>query len=144
MSVRRFFSDSIDEALGRAELSSDEAHHARDVLRLKTGDALSIFDGEGREFSGKLLSLTKSLGEVGDLHEIAPAAPASPLSITQASVVIPGEKFDLVVQKAVELGVMRFFRSHRCVARSSSKTSTRSLPVGDGSLLMPQTVRPLV
>lgn len=116
MSVRRFFSDSIDEALGRAELSSDEAHHARDVLRLKTGDALSIFDGEGREFSGKLLSLTKSCGEVGDLQEIAPAAPESPLSITQASVVIPGDKYDLVVQKAVELGVARFFplTSMRC------------------------------
>jgi len=116
MSVRRFFSDSIDEARGRAELSSEEAHHARDVLRLKTGDALSIFDGEGREFSGKLLSLTKNFGEVGEVREIEPSAPESSLSITQASVVIPGDKYDLVVQKAVELGVMRFFplTSMRC------------------------------
>lgn len=116
MSVRRFFSDSIDEAGGRAELDAEEAHHARDVLRLRSGDALSIFDGAGREFSGKLLSLTKSFGEVGDLQEVEPAAPESPLSITQASVVIPGEKFDLVVQKAVELGVMRFvpLTSMRC------------------------------
>jgi len=116
MSVRRFFSDSIDEARSRAELGPEEAHHARDVLRLKTGDALTIFDGEGREFSGKLLSLTKSFGEVGDIREIEPAAPESTLSITQASVVIPGDKYDLVVQKAVELGVIRFFplTSMRC------------------------------
>jgi len=116
MSVRRFFSDSIDAARGRAELGSEEAHHARDVLRLKTGDALTVFDGEGREFSGKLLSLTKNFGEVGDLQQIEPAAPESPLSITQASVVIPGDKYDLVVQKAVELGVARFFplTSMRC------------------------------
>jgi len=116
MSVRRFFSDSIDETRKRAELSSEEAHHARDVLRLKTGDALTVFDGVGREFSGKLLSLTKSFGEVGDVREIEPAAPESPVSITQASVVIPGDKYDLVVQKAVELGVTQFFplTSVRC------------------------------
>lgn len=116
MTIRRFFSDTIDAATGRAILSPEEAHHARDVLRLKTGDAIDLFDGEGREFAGKLLSLTKTLGEVGEVHEIEPAAPESNLSITQASVVIPGDKYDLVVQKAVELGVVEFvpLTSMRC------------------------------
>lgn len=116
MTIRRFFSDSIDPAAKRATLGPEEAHHARDVLRLKTGDDLSLFDGEGREFSGTLHSLTKTFGEVVDVSEIEPSAPESPLAITQASVVIPGDKYDLVVQKAVELGVMNFVpvTSMRC------------------------------
>jgi 16S rRNA (uracil1498-N3)-methyltransferase len=36
---------------------------------------------------------------------VAPAAPESPLAITLASTVLNGEKFDLIVQKSVELGV---------------------------------------
>lgn len=116
MTTRRFFSDTIDAAAGRAALSAEEAHHAREVLRLKTGDSLNLFDGEGREFSGKLSSLTKTFGEVVEVREVVPSAPESNLSITQGSVVIPGDKYDLVVQKAVELGVVEFvpLTSMRC------------------------------
>jgi len=116
MTVRRFFSDSIDEAARAAILSAEEAHHARDVLRLKVGDAVNVFDGEGREFSGTLAKLTKTSGEIADVTEVAPSAPESNLAITQASVVIPGDKYDLVVQKAVELGVVNFIplTSVRC------------------------------
>lgn len=116
MTVRRFYSDTIDAAAGLAALSAEEAHHAREVLRLKTGDTLNLFDGEGREFSGKLSSLTKTFGEVVEVREVVPSAPESNLSITQGSVVIPGDKYDLVVQKAVELGVVEFvpLTSMRC------------------------------
>jgi 16S rRNA (uracil1498-N3)-methyltransferase len=116
MTNRRFFTDSIDAAAGRAVLGAEEAHHARDVLRMKAGDAVNIFDGEGKEFSGVIANLQKSFAEIDSIHETQPSAPESSLDLTQGSVVIPGDKFDLVVQKAVELGVKTFvpLTSARC------------------------------
>ncbi len=105
MTVRRFFSENIDSAASAAVLDADEAHHARDVLRLKPGDSIHIFDGKGREYAGILVHLAKNKAEVSGLTEAAPPAPESGIALTLGSVVIPGDKYDLIVQKAVELGV---------------------------------------
>lgn len=86
-------------------LSNEESHHARDVLRLRVGDAIGVFDGGGNEFECRIESMDKSAVTAAVTSKIEPAAPESALCITLASVVIPGEKYDLIVQKAVELGV---------------------------------------
>ena len=50
--MRRFFASpsAFDLAEQTVTLGSDEARHLRDVLRLKAGDEVSVFDGRGREF----------------------------------------------------------------------------------------------
>ena len=88
-------------------LGSGETRHLRDVLRLSAGDEVQVLDGEGREFCCRIDAIEKTLTRLSILGEVAPAAPESPLDLTFAAAITKGEKFDLVIQKAVELGVSR-------------------------------------
>lgn len=83
-------------------LTSAEAHHARDVLRLKAGDKVVVFNGRGREITAGIDSLGKDEIALRKLHENATASLRCRVTLGQA---IPkGKNMDLIVQKAVELG----------------------------------------
>lgn len=85
-------------------LTADEARHLRDVLRLKAGDEVYVFDGVGREFR---CTVTRQAAELHIEAEVDPAKPESQLQLNLGVALLKGEKFDLVVQKATELGVKR-------------------------------------
>lgn len=85
------------------ELPEAAAHHAARVLRLRAGDAVTLFDGTGREWQG-------TLAEVGRKVHVTIAAAtqgiAEPsLHITLVQSLPSGDKMDWIVQKTVELGV---------------------------------------
>ena len=88
-------------------LATDEARHLREVLRLKPGDEVSVFDAEGKEFRARVAQARREFAELELQDEIEPARPESPLKMTLAVALLKGEKFDLVVQKATELGVVK-------------------------------------
>ena len=85
----------------------DEARHLRDVLRLKAGDEVYVFDGRGREFRCSLVKATRDTAELRVEAEVEPAKPESQLQLNLCVALLKGEKFDLVVQKATELGVSK-------------------------------------
>ncbi len=103
--MRRFFAPSEMIANGLVQIDAAETRHLRDVLRLRIGDEVSVFDGRGNEFLCRVRAIDKNRSDLEILERSIPAAPESPLKITLASTVLNGEKFDLIVQKAVELGV---------------------------------------
>lgn len=105
--MRRFYSDKAVENT-TIELDDGEARHLRDVLRLSVGDEIYVFDGLGREMQATVASIEKRSVRVSVGQHITPASPESPLSLTVASAVLPGDKYDLIVQKMVELGAIRF------------------------------------
>ncbi|HEX7176917.1 MAG TPA: 16S rRNA (uracil(1498)-N(3))-methyltransferase [Pyrinomonadaceae bacterium] len=122
MSLRRFyapsdaFAPSGDGAAREVVLSSEESRHLRDVLRLRAGDEATVFDGEGREFACVVREPGGGRGSRGEARggaaavldvrgPVEPPRPESPLALTLAVALLKGEKFDLVVQKATELGV---------------------------------------
>jgi len=109
MTRRRFFAppSAFDFTKRTITLTADEARHLREVLRLKPGDEVSVFDGEGREFRARVAQARREFAELDLDEEIEPARPESPLQITLAVALLKGEKFDLVVQKATELGVYK-------------------------------------
>jgi 16S rRNA (uracil1498-N3)-methyltransferase len=88
-------------------LSDDETRHLRDVLRLQIGDEIYVFDGAGREFHCAIGTIGKDSTQLKVIAEVEPPHPESPLHLTLAIALLKGEKFDLVVQKATELGVKR-------------------------------------
>ncbi|HEY3104007.1 MAG TPA: 16S rRNA (uracil(1498)-N(3))-methyltransferase [Pyrinomonadaceae bacterium] len=109
MTRRRFYAPQIAFS-GDAKtvrLGADEARHVRDVLRLGRGDEVYVFDGEGREYRCALAEVTPREITLEVFGEVQPARPESPLHLTLAVALLKGEKFDLVVQKATELGVTR-------------------------------------
>ena len=102
---RRFFEPT--ESFRRDQmvtLASDEAQHMRGVLRLKAGDEVFVFDGEGNEYRCRIESLRRDASTLTILEKIEPASPESTLDLRLALALLKGEKFDLVVQKATELG----------------------------------------
>jgi 16S rRNA (uracil1498-N3)-methyltransferase len=109
MTRRRFFAppSAFNFTKHTITLTADEARHLREVLRLKPGDEVSVFDGEGKEFRARVAQARRESAELDLDAEIQPARPESPLQITLAVALLKGEKFDLVVQKATELGVTK-------------------------------------
>lgn len=109
MTRRRFYAPPAAFDKASVALSAEEARHLRDVLRLKAGDEAFVFDGEGREYFCVVAETgrgnSQALLEVRE--EAQPASPESPLSLTLAPALLKGEKLDLIVQKATELGITR-------------------------------------
>jgi 16S rRNA (uracil1498-N3)-methyltransferase len=109
MTRRRFFAPPGGFAPDRStvRLAQDEARHLHDVLRLERGDEVFVFDGEGREFRCIIEEIGRGQATLLVSGEVRPARPESRLRLTLAVALLKGEKFDLVVQKATELGVWR-------------------------------------
>jgi 16S rRNA (uracil1498-N3)-methyltransferase len=113
MSLRRFYAPREAFTAGGTlvALPREETAHLLNVLRLREGDEVRVFDGEGREFvcavadDGRRRPSREAVLEVRAHAE--PPRPESPLDLTLAAAMLKGEKFDAVVQKATELGVAR-------------------------------------
>ena len=114
--MRRFYAAKKNFSDDRIRLEADETRHLRDVLRLRIGDQASVFDGKGNEFLTVIETIGKSGAELKILETVTPASPESTLDLTLAVAMLKGEKFDLVAQKAVELGVSKLLplKAARC------------------------------
>jgi 16S rRNA (uracil1498-N3)-methyltransferase len=93
----------LDAPLGEAgELSLEDApaHHLARVLRLREGDALTVFNGRGGEWDAQFIGRRRvRLTSFSDVER------ESPLRITLVQGVSSGDRMDYTIQKAVELGV---------------------------------------
>jgi 16S rRNA (uracil1498-N3)-methyltransferase len=107
------------------ELAADAAHHALKVLRVGAGDTAILFDGRGGQWRATLHPVGKSLRAT--LEEFDDADCESPLALTLVQGLPSGDKMDLVVQKAVELGVRRIqpVAAKRSVIRLSGDRAER-------------------
>jgi 16S rRNA (uracil1498-N3)-methyltransferase len=113
------------QAHSTVELPPVVAHHVERVLRLASGDALTLFNGQGGEFPARLVSLGKA--PRAELGEHLPKEKESPLAITLVQSLASGDKMDWVLQKAVELGASRIVpvTSHRSVVRLSGERAEK-------------------
>lgn len=104
--------ERIGEA--RAELTAAARHYLRDVLRLAPGDAVELFDGRGAAWEARIGAGFEAL-ELGARRAAGAGGPAIHLLFALAK----GEKNDLVVQKATELGAGRLapWSAERSVVR---------------------------
>lgn len=105
MPIPRFFC-AMPLPPGRQVVLPDAvARHAVGVLRLRDGDDVILFNGDGGECVGQLVKTGKG-AEVMLKASCAPAR-ESPLEVTLAQGVSSGERMDYTLQKAVELGITR-------------------------------------
>lgn len=117
--MRRFFTEpeNVDKASGYIRIIED-ASHIKKVLRMEPGDKILVFDGSGFEYEAELCKLEGSeilariISEQKSEYE-----PTVKVTLFQG---IPKSgKLDVIVQKAVELGVYKIvpFRAERSVAK---------------------------
>jgi 16S rRNA (uracil1498-N3)-methyltransferase len=110
------------------ELPAQAGEHLTRVLRLEAGAPLTVFNGQGGEYPAVLgvRSGKKVLARLGR-HDAVERE--SPLSITLLQGVARGERMDLIVQKATELGVSRIVPvlADRSVVKVDAKQRERKL-----------------
>ncbi len=101
--MSRFYAPKAQWSGARIVLDEAEGRHAVEVMRLRVGDALSVFDGEGRVAAARLLVAGKRHveAEAFEVHAVPP--PNTSTSLIQA---IPkGKLFEWILEKATELSV---------------------------------------
>lgn len=103
------------------ELTGDDAHHLARVLRLKPGDKIELGDGQGTAHLAEIITVEK---ERALCRLIEPLAGREPdVTVALAFSLPKGDKADLVLQKATELGVRAFypFISERSISRPAGE-----------------------
>src|SRR6266699_83698 len=123
--VPRFFA-SVELSPGaEIELPERAARHCA-VLRLRCGDAVTVFNGEGGEFAAKLTRASRNNARAVVISMQA-LERESPLAIVLAQCVSGGDRMDVTLQKSTELGVSRIvpIASERSVVKLSSDRADR-------------------
>lgn len=88
----------------QVDLPENAAHHATRVLRLKPGDGITLFNGDGHNYAAELLRIGKD-GVSAKITGWELLKNESPLRVTLAQAISSGDRMDYTLQKAVELGV---------------------------------------
>ena len=123
--IPRFFCPFPLHPGATVELPAEAAHHALKVLRVGAGDTAILFDGRGGQWRATLHPAGKTLRAV--LAAFEEHDPEPPLALTLVQALPAGDKMDFVVQKAVELGVVRIqpVAAKRSVIRLSGERAER-------------------
>ena len=118
------------------KLPGDATAHVRRVLRLGPGDPVTLFNGDGWDYPGTLGEPLEGLLGV-TLRARVPAAAESPLAITLVQGVSRGDRMDIVLQKATELGVVRIVPvfAERSVVRLDREQAERKLAHWQGIVI---------
>lgn len=113
----RFFVNGTPEN-GVLTLRGEDAHHAARVLRMRVGEALTLCDGAGADYSCTVETLADGAVACRVLAQM-PNAAEPQHRVTLFMALPKGDKMELIVQKAVELGVYEIvpYLSKNCVSR---------------------------
>lgn len=116
-------------ATGRTlELDDDNGHYVRTVLRLKKDDQIILFNGQGGEYLSTLLEVSRKtvLVNVGPWCD---RSVESPLQVILGLGISRGDRMDLSVQKAVELGAHRItpLLTERCMVQFKGEKKPQRL-----------------
>jgi 16S rRNA (uracil1498-N3)-methyltransferase len=99
----RFFVDAPLRAGASCLLPEEAAHHAVHVLRVRAGDEITLFNGQGGEYAARVAAVER-LRLTADLLEHRAIEREPPLHIVLLQGVSSGERMDFTIRKAVELG----------------------------------------
>ena len=128
MRSHRFFTDIPLGINCQVELPADASHHCAQVLRYKEGDQLTVFNGDGFDYLATIITINKKRCEI-DINKQIAVNNESPLTIHLFQGIAKGDKMDLIIQKAVELGVAEItpLFTERCNVKLNNKRLAKKL-----------------
>lgn len=136
MRIPRFYCPQLDSEQALLDLPEHVHRHAVQVLRLKPGAIIRLFDGQGTEFEASLTEVEKRHSRA-KLETQLENASESPLPITLLQGISRGERMDFAIQKAVELGVSTIVPvvTERCNVQLSRDRADKRLQHWQGVLI---------
>ncbi len=128
MRERRIHTSDELKAAERLELGPEQVRHIIQVLRLKKGDPITLFNGDGHDYLAHIVETEKRRVLVEIIEQSSPE-PLPVLSIHLGIGISKGERMDFAIQKAVELGVTAItpLVTEHCVVRLSSERIQKRL-----------------
>jgi 16S rRNA (uracil1498-N3)-methyltransferase len=128
MRLTRVHVDAELQTGRRLTVEGSAGNHIARVLRLRVGDSLTLFNGQGGEFAGSIEEIRRDSVVVSVL-EHREVDRESPCQLTLAQGISRGERMDWVVQKATELGVWRIapIFTERSIVQLDEKQASRKL-----------------
>lgn len=101
MRIDRFFSNNFEFIEG------EEFHHLYNVLRHKVGDKILVFDGKLNEYLCEIIEIQKNRARVKKIEKVENKE--YNFNIAVAPALIKKEKFELIIEKVVEIGVKEIY-----------------------------------
>jgi len=125
--MRYFYIEQPEAEQPAPVITGPDARHIKNVLRLKPGDRIGLFDGRGFDYDARIVKLSPGSVEISVLDRF-PSKAESPVQITVAQAYLKNRKMDTIVRQITELGIYKWipFISERSVPRPDRKRlSTR-------------------
>jgi 16S rRNA (uracil1498-N3)-methyltransferase len=104
--MRRFYIAPDQISKDEPRLTGSDAHHLCNVLRLKAGDRIVIFDGSGSSYQARIKTADRKTVKLS-IERPLPAPSEPSLNFTLAQGFLKDKKMDLLVRQLTELGVTR-------------------------------------
>ena len=114
MRVSRIFLEARFAPGSRVDLDARTAHYVANVLRLRDGDALQVFNGDGGAYQATIVAVSRKAGCI-EIDEFVAGDRESALDLHLALGVSRGERMDLAIQKRPNLASRA---SHHCTRRA--------------------------
>jgi 16S rRNA (uracil1498-N3)-methyltransferase len=120
--MRYFFIEPVALQKSVVAIEGSEVRHIKNVLRLKPGDKIRVFDGEGFEYEASIHRFFADRVEI-KIRRKFPGTKESPVQIAVAQALLKEKKMDRLLRHLCELGVTRWipFISERSVPKSGEK-----------------------
>lgn len=104
--MHRFYTEKIELENKKAYILGDDVKHMKKVLRLQTGDKVVVCDYKNKDYICSIASFEQDLAEL-DIEEIKENFTEPPVSITIYQGLPKSDKLDYIIQKCVEIGVVK-------------------------------------
>ena len=124
--MSRFFSDNIVDNI--IEISEQDSKHISKVLRMSIGDKITVCDLKGNDYLCTIKSINPSKVIV-EVNEKRLSATEPNVDITLYQSLPKGDKFDLIIQKSVEIGVNKIVPiiTNRCIPKLDKRTQDKKI-----------------
>ena len=124
----RFFLSSGIPENGFFQISGDDAKHISFSLRMRRGEHLTVCDGEGMDYDCEITAMDGQIVTLAILSS-CPTVTEPPVKLRLYQSVPKGDKFEYIVQKAVELGVSEIIPvySSRCIVKPDAKSEEKRI-----------------
>ena len=124
----RFFVDRSQVQGEEIVIQGNDVNHIKNVLRMRPGDELSLSDGEGMDYFCKISSIERDEVRV-NIENSWNSYVELPVKLYLFQGLPKGDKMELIIQKAVELGVYEIIpvRTKRVIVKLDDKKESKKI-----------------